>query len=174
MFVGFKAITTCFPTKPFFFWHLVNILLLTPDFGFGIRITASPQRANTPVRLPRTRPSPARSGGALSEGGEGGGLVLISCIAEDPCTPTMPGRSTSNFHQLGRHRVHQVPGGRWGGGGRVLISSIAVDPRISTTPGRATSGFHQPGRHRVHQARSAARCSASRTKSELHPTKNHL
>ena len=38
--------------------------------------------------------------------------------------------------------------------------------------GRSISGFHQPGRHCLHQARSAVRCSASRTKGKLHPTKN--
>ena len=44
--------------------------------------------------------------------------------------------------------------------------------RIPTMPGRSTSGFHQPGRHCLHQARSAVRCSASRMKGELHPSKN--
>ena len=46
---------------------------------------------------------------------------------------------------------------------------MTVDPRIPTMLGRSTSGFHQPDRHCLHQARSAERCSASRTGGELHP-----
>ena len=53
------------------------------------------------------------------------------------------------------------------------LSRATIDPRIPTMPGRSTSGFHQPGRHCLHQARSAVRCSASRMKGELHPSKNH-
>ena len=49
---------------------------------------------------------------------------------------------------------------------------MTIDLRIPTMPGRSTSGFHQPGRHCLHQARSAVRCSASRMKGELHPSKN--
>ena len=41
-----------------------------------------------------------------------------------------------------------------------------------TGTGQSTSGFHQPGRHCLHQARSAVRCSASRMKGEVHPSKN--
>ena len=41
-------------------------------------------------------------------------------------------------------------------------------------PERGTSGFHRPGRHCLHQVRSPVRCSASRIKGELHPTKNRL
>ena len=51
-------------------------------------------------------------------------------------------------------------------------SRMTTDPRIPTIPGQSTSGFHQPGRQRLHQARSAVRCSASRMKGELHPSKN--
>ena len=51
-------------------------------------------------------------------------------------------------------------------------SRMTIDPRIPTMPGRSTSGFHQPGRHFLHRARSAVRCSASRMKGELHPSKN--
>ena len=51
-------------------------------------------------------------------------------------------------------------------------SRMTVDPRILTMPGRSTSAFPLPGRHCLHQARSAVRCSASRMKGELHPSKN--
>ena len=51
-------------------------------------------------------------------------------------------------------------------------SRVSIDPRIPTMPGRSTSGFHPPGRHCLHQARSAVRCSASRMKGELQPSKN--
>ena len=62
-----------------------------------------------------------------------------------------------------------------GGGGTQFVdgrSRMTVDPRIPTMPGWSTSDFHQPGRHFLHQARSAVRCSASRMKGELHPSKN--
>ena len=49
---------------------------------------------------------------------------------------------------------------------------MTVDPRIPIMLGRSTSGVYQPGRHCLHQARSAVRCSASRMKGELHPSKN--
>ena len=51
-------------------------------------------------------------------------------------------------------------------------SRMTIDPRIPTMPGRSTSGLHPPGSHCLHQARSAARCSASCMKAELHPSKN--
>ena len=51
-------------------------------------------------------------------------------------------------------------------------SRMAIDPRIPTMPGRSTSGFHHPGKLCLHQARSAVRCSASRIKGGLHPSKN--
>ena len=52
-------------------------------------------------------------------------------------------------------------------------SRMTIDPRIPTMPGRSTSGFHQPGRHCLHRARShRVRCSASRVKGGLHPSKN--
>ena len=70
-------------------------------------------------------------------------------------------------------------GGRAGGAGAGGCtqfvngcSRMTIDPRISALPGRRTSGFHQPGRHCLHQARRAVRCSASRTKGGLHPSKN--
>ena len=56
-----------------------------------------------------------------------------------------------------------------GGGGRSVLSFVhgrsrmTLDPRIPAMPGRSTSAFHQSGRHCLHQARSAVRCSASRT-----------
>ena len=53
-------------------------------------------------------------------------------------------------------------------------SRMTIDPRIPTMPGRSTSGFHQPDRHCLHQARSAVKCSASRMRGKLHPSKNHL
>ena len=51
-------------------------------------------------------------------------------------------------------------------------SRMAIDPRIPTMPGRSMSSFHQSGRHFFHEARIAVRCSASRMKGELHPSKN--
>ena len=51
-------------------------------------------------------------------------------------------------------------------------SRMIVDSRTPTMPGWSTSGFHQPGRHCLHQARSAVRCSASRMKGDLNPSKN--
>ena len=62
-----------------------------------------------------------------------------------------------------------------GGGGTPLVHGrgrMTIDPRIPTMPGQSTSGFHQPGRHCLHLARNAVRCSASRMKGELHPSKN--
>ena len=63
-----------------------------------------------------------------------------------------------------------------GGGGGYLVracgSRMGIDPRKPTMPGRSTSGLHQRGRYCLHQARSAVRCSASRMKGELHPSKN--
>ena len=60
------------------------------------------------------------------------------------------------------------------GRGCTHVTHSRTDPCIPTMPGRSASGFHRQGRRRVHQARSAVRCSASRTKGELHPTKIHL
>ena len=63
-----------------------------------------------------------------------------------------------------------------GEGGRTQFvhgrSRMTIDPRIPTMPGRSMSGFHQLGRHYLHQARCDVRCSASRMKGELHPSKN--
>ena len=80
---------------------------------------------------------------------------------------------------VGRGVCRRVQALRWGpigGGGYTQFvhgrSRMTIDPRIPTIPGRSTSGFHQPGRHCLHQARSAVRCSASRMKGELHPSKN--
>ena len=56
----------------------------------------------------------------------------------------------------------------------LVVLVVAIYPCLFTMPRRSTSGFDGPGRHRVHQARSAARCSASRMKGELHSTKNRL
>ena len=56
-------------------------------------------------------------------------------------------------------------------------SRMTKDPRIPTMPGRqdgARRVFTDQTRHSLHQARSAVRCSASRTKGELHPTNNRL
>ena len=54
------------------------------------------------------------------------------------------------------------------------LEAIVIDPRIPTMPGRSTSSFSRPGRHRVHQSRNAMTCSASRMKSDLHSTENHV
>ena len=51
-------------------------------------------------------------------------------------------------------------------------SRMTIDPRTPTMPGRSTSGFHQTGRHCLHQARRAVRCSASRMKGDVHPSKS--
>ena len=66
-------------------------------------------------------------------------------------------------------------GGGGGGGGAQFVHGrgrVTIDPRIPTMPERSTSNLHQPGRHCLNQARSAVRCSASRMKGELHPSKN--
>ena len=79
-----------------------------------------------------------------------GGVCLSSCVRTN-ATGGGGGGCTQSVH--GRSRV-------------------TIDPRIPTMPGRSTSSFHQPGRHCWHQARSAVRCSASRMKGEVHPSKN--
>ena len=50
------------------------------------------------------------------EGGRGCTLFVHSRsrMTIDPRIPTMPGRSTSGFHQLGRHCLHQAQSGRGG------------------------------------------------------------
>ena len=80
----------------------------------------------------------------------------------------------SSSHENVRKRKSLLfSGGVFGRGGCTQFvhgrSRMAIDPRVSTMTGRSTSGFHQPGRHCLHQARSAVRCSTSRTKGELHP-----
>ena len=50
---------------------------------------------------------------------------------------------------------------------------MTIDPCIPTMPGRSTEGFHRAGRHRMYQARTV-KCSASRMKGELRPTKNRV
>ena len=136
-----------------------------------------------------------------SQGRGGGCAIAASCVAAghrtiDPRVPAMPGWSTSGFHQSGRHCVYQRLSAvqlfrklreglaasclkslvrREGGACTQFMngrSRMAVDPRIPTMPGRSTSGFHQPGRHFLRQARRAVRCSASRMKGKLHPSKN--
>ena len=90
-----------------------------------------------------------------------------------------PSFSENIFSIAVRVPVKQASGRiRGGGGGWVYSifmhgrSRMTIHPRTPATPGRSTSGFHQPGRHCLHQARSAGRCSASRMKGELHPSKN--
>ena len=87
----------------------------------------------------------------------------------------MSGRSTSGFHQPGRHCLHQARSAvRCSAsrmyqqhfissvlGGGVIISCMAVvlrviHPRTPTLPGRSTSGFHRPVRRCLHQARSTS------------------
>ena len=50
---------------------------------------------------------------------------------------------------------------------------ITTNPRVPTMPGWRSLGLHRPGRYCVRKARNAVtmRCSASRMKGELHPTK---
>ena len=73
-------------------------------------------------------------------------------------------------------RTKAVGGLGGGGGGCTQFmhgrSPMTIVPRIPTMPGRSTSSFHQPGIYCLHQARGAVRCSASRMKGELHPSKN--
>ena len=82
--------------------------------------------------------------------------------------------SRSDWHVLQRRR-QSTPIPDEGGGRTPVVhgcSRMTIDPRIPM-PGRSTPDFHQPGRHCLHQARSTVRCSASRMKGELHPSKNH-
>ena len=48
----------------------------------------------------------------MGDGGEEEGGTQFaygrSRMTIDPRIPTMPGRGTSGFHQLGRHRLHQA------------------------------------------------------------------
>ena len=84
----------------------------------------------------------------------------------------------------GKERLPREIRWRWGRGGKVEEggvpdimhghSRMTIDPRIPTMPRQSTSGFHRPGRQCMHQARRAVRCSASRMKGELHPTKKRL
>ena len=86
------------------------------------------------------------------------------------------GNVVNPFRRKGWRRGGRKGVDGWGGGGCTQFvygrSRITIDPRIPTMPGRSTSGFYQPGRQCLHQARSAVRCSASRMKGELHPSKN--
>ena len=84
-----------------------------------------------------------------------------SCSYKRP--PTHQTKLTASGEEEGGEGGTQFVHGR---------SRTTIDPRIPTMPGRSTSAFHQPGRHCLHQARCAVRCSASRMKGELHPSKN--
>ena len=53
-------------------------------------------------------------------------------------------------------------------------SYMTINPRIPTIPRRSKSDFYRPSRNCMHQARSTVKRSASRMKSELHPTKNRV
>ena len=71
--------------------------------------------------------------------------------------------------------VYGTASSGWGRGGIQFVhghSRMTIDPRNPTMRGPRTLGFHQPDRHCLYQARSAVRCSASRMKGELHPSKN--
>ena len=86
-------------------------------------------------------------------------------------------RPTTKYLIEGGRRGGKNVGRRGGvGGGCTQFvngrSRMTVDPRIPTVPGRSTSGLYQPVRYCLHQAGSAVRCSASRMKGELHPSKN--
>ena len=81
-----------------------------------------------------------------------------------------PGDKQLSQNEKIYHRVYSS-----GGGYTQFVhgcSRMSIDPRIPTMPGQSTSGFHLPGRHRLHQAGYGVRCSASRMKGELHPSKN--
>ena len=93
-------------------------------------------------------------------------LATDPCAAGSDASPTL--RPVALLLKTGAQAT-------WEGGCTHFVhgrSRMTIYPRILTMPGRNTSGFHQPGRHCLHQARSAVRCSASRMKSELHPSKN--
>ena len=102
-------------------------------------------------------------------------LLLILCffvsipIAAAAC-------SNDRCNNIESTWMHERAG--WAGGRCTQLvhsrSRMTIDPPIPTMPGRSTSGFHQPGRHCLHQARGAVRCSASRMKGGLHPSKNRL
>ena len=98
------------------------------------------------------------------------------------CSFEMDGRGEGVRGREGERREGRE-GGKDGGGERRAKgggctqfvhdrSRKTIGLHIATVPGRRTSGFHQPDRHGLHQARSAVRCSASRMKGELHPSKN--
>ena len=87
------------------------------------------------------------------------------------------GRGGARWPSIIRRGAWKYHGMKEGAGGRCTQfmrgrNRMTIDPRIRTKPARSTSGCHQPGRHCLHQARSAVRCSASRIKDELHPSKN--
>ena len=78
--------------------------------------------ASYPFDIARTALAFQVGGCFRSASGGWGRVVLVRCIAVlsktiDPRIPTMLGRSTSDFHRPGRHRVHQARGGEAGGGG---------------------------------------------------------
>ena len=50
-------------------------------------------------------------------------------------------------------------------------SRMTIDPRIPTMPGRSSSGFTDQTGIACTKRENAVRCSASRVKGELHPTK---
>ena len=116
------------------------------------------------------RPRPCGAGQSCCFGRRGGGTHSLLAIVIWPLTMHLF-RDEAPFLLL-----IETPPTERGGGGRTQFahgrSRMIIDPRIPTIPGRGTSGFHQPGRHCLHQARSAVRCSASRMKGELHPSKN--
>ena len=98
------------------------------------------------------------------------GLTLENFLMHAPLNS-----STKNRLPKVRQRANAMVG--FAGGCTHVMdggSRVTMDPHIPTVPGRSTSDFHRPGRHCLHQARSAVRCSASRMKSGLHPTKNSL
>ena len=92
----------------------------------------------------------------------GGGMWEVEDWAVGSGCGVVRGGGSGGIRGMGRG-VTQFVHGR---------SRMAIDPRIPTMPGRSTSGFHQLGTLCLHQARSAVRCSASRMKGGLHPSKN--
>ena len=129
-----------------------------------------------------------RRGGAYSFVACVGHLTISHASLSRRSTVPTPNRDTSNVWALislfPLYCVETVAilipflFGRGGGGGMLKImhghNGMTIDPRILEMPRRSTLGFRRPGRHCLHQARSAVRCWASRTKGELHPTKNRF
>ena len=99
--------------------------------------------------------------------------LAVKAVCEGACLDTICVEVEVPSPRLSAHIFAPERGG-WGGYSILMHgrSRMTIDPRSRNMPGRRTTGVHQPGRHCLHQARSAVRCSASRMKGELHPSKS--